>query len=169
MLAALTLAALAAPFVWQFATGDYYMTVTGESMRPTYEVGDVLVVQEPTGNELTTPGAIVVVAFTPGDKSTQYVHRVLEPSADGAILKGDNNDTPDPNPITEDQVMGTPRLVLAGDAAVVYRATQHPLIRFPLAAVALILLVVPLRRRRKETDTTAAVTSPADLTDSVKA
>lgn len=118
------LVVFAAPFVWQVTTGDTFMSVTGVSMEPTYRVGDVLVVQDPTGHDLAVVGQPVVVEFTPGDAGTQYVHRVHEITADGAVLKGDNNEVPDPVAVTEQDVVGTPRTVLAGDLGTLYRVSQ---------------------------------------------
>jgi signal peptidase I len=118
------LAVLAAPFVWQVTTGDTFMSVTGVSMEPTYRVGDVLVVQDPTGHDLEVVGQPVVVEFTPGDASTQYVHRVHEVTAEGVVLKGDNNEVADPVTVSEEHVVGTPRAVLAGDLGTLYRVSQ---------------------------------------------
>ena len=134
-IAALAVLLLALPLLWRVATGDYYMTVTGESMRPTYDVGDVLVVQEPTGAELTTIGQIVVVTFTPGDRSSQYVHRVESVTPEGTRLKGDGNDTADPVLVDRSQLEGTPRYVLTGTSAAVFTSLQQPLIRFALGAI----------------------------------
>jgi signal peptidase I len=133
--AALAVLLLALPLLWRVATGDYYMTVTGESMRPTYDVGDVLVVQEPTGTELTTIGQIVVVTFTPGDRSSQYVHRVESVTPEGTRLKGDGNDTPDPVLVDRSQLEGTPRHVFTGTSAAVFTTLQQPLVRFAFGAI----------------------------------
>lgn len=146
IVALLAVAVLAAPFVWEKVTGDYFMTVTGGSMRPTYQVGDVLVVQRPTGSDLSHPGQPVVVAFTPGDKGTQYVHRVHELVIDGAVLKGDNNDVADPTRVTEAHVMGTPRAALSGRLASTYHFTQSWVTRASVAAFLIAALFLPRRR-----------------------
>jgi signal peptidase I len=142
------LAVLAAPFVWQVVTGDTFMSVTGTSMEPTYHVGDVLVVQDPAGHELEVVGQPVVVEFTPGDPTTQYVHRVLETTDAGAVLKGDGNDVADPSPITAEHVVGTPRTVLAGDLGTLYRVTQSWGTRGVVALLVIGLALLPTRPRR---------------------
>jgi len=90
-------------------------------------------------------------------------------TGEGAILQGDNNDTPDPSPVTAEQVMGTPRYVFTDELGTLYRATQHPLIRIPLAALALVGLLA-VRPRRKHSEATTAArddaspkTAPADV------
>lgn len=145
-LASLALVALAVPFLWATVSGDYYMTVTGVSMQPTYDVGDVLVVQAPTGNELRTPGHPVVVSFSAGDTSDQYVHRVETVTDDGAILKGDGNEVSDPLPVTSAQVLGTPRLALTGIWGTLFRVSELWAVRLIVGAVFLIALFLPSRR-----------------------
>lgn len=144
------LVVLALPLGWKLLTGDFYLTVEGRSMTPTYALGDVLVVQEPTGRELDQLGSIVIVAWDPADPGTgaRYVHRVVEPLGDGtAWLQGDGNPDRDPRPVAQDQVLGTPRLHLAGDVATVFAFTQSLPGRVLLGGAALVLLLVPLRRR----------------------
>lgn len=145
-LAVVLLAVLGAPFAWRLATGDTYLTVTGRSMEPTYRVGDVLVVRQPTGTELTAAGTVVVARLA-GQGS--YVHRVVEPTADGAWLQGDGNAERDPRPIGQDAVVGTPRLALSGPVATAFDATQAPAGRIILAAAAAALLLVRPRRPRR--------------------
>ena len=146
--AVLAILILAGPLVWEKVTGDYFMTVTGRSMEPTYRIGDVLAVQKPTGDELAKVGNIVVVAFTAGDKDTQYVHRVHEHTPKGTYLKGDGNATADPAPVTEDQIMGTPRFALQGGAATMFHFTQSLTGRIiaGLLALAGVFLNMPTRR-----------------------
>ncbi|WP_217134933.1 S24 family peptidase [Leucobacter chinensis] len=151
-LSSLALVLLALPFLWATASGDYYMTVTGKSMKPTYEVGDVLVVQQAAGNELETVGQPVVVSFAAGDKSDQYVHRVHEITEDGAILKGDGNDTVDPLPVTQEQVLGTPRFVLAGELGTLFRLSELWAVRLIVGAVFLIALFVPSGGKKKRAE-----------------
>ncbi len=149
-LSSIALVALAVPFLWSTVSGDYYMTVTGVSMQPTYEVGDVLVAQKPTGDELETPGQPVVVSFAAGDTSDQYVHRVETVIDGGAILKGDGNDISDPLPVTAEQVLGTPRFALQGAWATLFRVSELWAVRLIVGAVFLIALFVPSRRRDRE-------------------
>lgn len=136
---ALLLVVLALPFGWRLVTGDTFMEVTGRSMEPTYAIGDVLAVQEPTGDDLVV-GQIVVATFGAGESATRYVHRVHEVTSDGAVLKGDNNDVVDPRPIQQADVLGTPRLHLTGVIAEMYRLSQGLVARVVLVAAAVVLL-----------------------------
>lgn len=148
-LGALLLIALALPLAWRLVSGDYYMQVTGVSMSPTYRIGDVLVVQKPHGDELTHPGQIVVVAGPAtgtGVESGQYVHRVHRVTDHGTWLKGDGNERMDPQPMTQDRVKGTPRLVLADWWGTLFSWTQSWAGRLGVGAVALTALLAPLRR-----------------------
>lgn len=177
--AVLAIIVLAAPFVWGKLTGDYFMTVTGRSMEPTYHLGDVLAVQKPTGDELDKTGNIVVVAFTAGDKDTQYVHRVHEQTPKGTYLKGDGNATADPAPVTQDQVMGTPRFALQGFAASLFHLTQSLGGRLIAGVLALagVFLNMPTRRERRqsasqdsaELETPAPARTPEASTERISA
>jgi signal peptidase I len=138
---------LAAPLVWEKLTGDYFMTVTGSSMKPTYSIGDVLVVQKPTGNDLDRVGSPVVVSKKPGDRSQQYVHRIDQSTAGGAVLRGDNNPDVDPGTVKQDLVMGTPRIVLADALAASFRFTQSWGGRIVLAAAFIPAFLIPARGR----------------------
>lgn len=148
-LAVLLLLVLAVPPAWAVVSGDFYMTVEGRSMTPTYQVGDVLVVQEPTGRELQQVGEIVIMTFDPAaDESRFYVHRVVEPLEDGtAWLQGDGNPDRDPRPVSQDAVRGTPRVVVPGAAAEAFRFSQSGAGRLVLGGLALLLLLLPLRTR----------------------
>ncbi|WP_066518985.1 signal peptidase I [Curtobacterium ammoniigenes] len=141
------LVALVAPLAWQVASGDSYMTVTGSSMVPTYLVGDVLLIRSPDGSELTRKGQIVVVTKSAGDRTQQYVHRVHQPTPDGAVLKGDNNTAPDPIEVTSSLVLGAPRIALTGTSADIFRFLQSWGGRIITAAIAVPAFIVPARRR----------------------
>lgn len=158
--AALGAVVLAAPLAWTVASGDVYLTVTGESMSPTYEVGDVLVVRRGAGDELSRTGEVVVVDAVGG--ATRYVHRVVEPTADGAWLQGDGNPTRDPRPVTQDRVLGTPRTAMTGWAAAAFAWTQSLPGRVALAGATVALLLVPRHRRTAPADTARADTARAD-------
>ena len=144
--AVLLLVALAAPLVWQAVTGDFYMTVNGRSMVPTYQVGDILVVRPPSGDELATDQQVVVMTFDAerGTDAAMYVHRVVEPLGGGtAWLQGDGNDDRDPRPVQQDAVVGTPRLELRGPVARVFAFTQSVTGRVTCGVLALGLLLLP--------------------------
>lgn len=147
--ASLLLVVLVAPFGWSLATGDTFMTVTSGSMEPTYHVGDVIAVREVTGDELREAGAVVVATFGTTDQDSRYVHRVDEVLEDGAWLRGDNNTERDPQPVTQAQVEGTPRLALTGVVADAFTASQTLAGRAVLALTALVLLFVPTGSRRR--------------------
>jgi signal peptidase len=149
LLGALLLLVLALPLAWRLATGDTYLRVSGDSMRPTYEVGDVLVVQRPAGDELTRVGQVVVAGFGPGGGDAPYVHRVESTTEDGAWLRGDGNDRRDPQPVRQDAVLGTPRLALTGVAADAFTAAQSVPGRVVLVAAAGALLWVGLGGTRR--------------------
>ncbi|GAA2832208.1 signal peptidase I [Leucobacter komagatae] len=168
-LSSIALVALAVPFLWATVSGDYYMTVTGVSMQPTYEVGDVLVVQAPKGDELQTPGKPVVVSFSAGDTSDQYVHRVETVTEDGAILKGDGNEVSDPLPVTQEQVLGTPRFALQGTWATLFRMSELWAVRLIVGAVFLIALFVPSKRKDRSATAGPAEASAERADDATEA
>ncbi|WP_217616837.1 S24 family peptidase [Cellulomonas sp. GbtcB1] len=154
-LALVLLAVLAAPMLWKAVSGDFYMTVQGRSMTPTYRIGDVLVVQDAVGDELSRPGTVVVVALAAdaGRDASMYVHRVVEPLDDGtAWLQGDGNAGRDPRPIAQQAVIGTPRTALTGPAGQAFAASQSALGRVVLGGTALALLIIPVRRTRASTE-----------------
>lgn len=141
------LIALALPLAWKLATGDIYVTVTGHSMEPLFHVGDVLVVQRPTGHETKHPGQIVVATFgndADATSGTRYVHRVHSAAGNDRVwLKGDNNPVNDPVPVTQKQIVGTPRIALTGTAGIAFAAAQTIPGRAGLALGGLLLLLIP--------------------------
>lgn len=145
--AVLILLVLVAPFGWRLASGDAFLQVRSGSMEPTYLVGDVISVRSAEGDELTRLGEPVVVTFA-GQEESQYVHRVVEVLEEGAWLQGDNNSRRDPQPVTQDRVVGTPRFVLGGVGADVFTWTQTLTGRAVLGGVALVLLFVPTQSRK---------------------
>jgi len=154
---------LAAPVAWQLFSGDTYLTVTGHSMEPTYDIGDVLVVKRPTGQELEHKGQIVVVTFGANALETgqgQYVHRVYQPTPTGAWLKGDNNAVADPHEVTPAQVIGTPRLLLPGNVGAAFMALQTLAGRASLLVLILAALLVPLPRKLQVTPVPEQAAAP---------
>ncbi|WP_158373336.1 signal peptidase I [Cellulosimicrobium cellulans] len=145
--AVLLAAVLVVPLAWTWASGDMLLTVTSGSMSPTYEAGDVLVVQRPTGDELARVGRPVVVELAGG--GTSYVHRVVEVTDGGAWLQGDANADRDPRPVTQDAVVGAPRAALTGWAGAALSWSLTLTGRVVLGVAVLGLLLVPARRPRR--------------------
>lgn len=149
-LAVLLLLVLIVPLGWRTLTGDELMQLDSGSMEPLYEVGDVLVVREPEGDELTRLGQVVVVAFAGSSESSRYAHRVDEVLEDGAWLRGDANAERDPQPVVQDQVLGTPRLALTGLAADAFSTSLSTGGRAAVVALALVLLLVRVPTRSRD-------------------
>lgn len=79
-------------FLWPAWLGGStsIVVVSGTSMEPTYDDGDVLLVREGRAEVGD------VIAFHVPGREGQIVHRVIERRADGTLLvQGDNRDTPD--------------------------------------------------------------------------
>lgn len=146
--AVLLLVLLLMPIAWTVASGDRMVTVTSGSMVPTYEIGDVLSVKAPRGDELSHVGQIVVASLNLGSERSEYVHRVDSLTPEGAWLRGDANSVRDPQPVTQDQVVGTPRFALTGFAARAFTFLQSIEGRLTVSGIALVLLLIPAGKRR---------------------
>lgn len=122
------------------------MIVTGSSMQPTYDRGDVLFVEraDAAAADFWKTGEIVVVSFSaPAPDQNRYVHRVHRVLPDGrAVLKGDGNAEEDVSPVTPDQVVGVPIAALHGPAATAYLFSQGPVGRLLLFSVGIACLVL---------------------------
>ena len=142
-LAALIAAALAAPVAAELATGGYYMTVQGESMAPTYRLGDVLLVTPVEPHDIRV-GDIVVARFpgTTGHDSL-YVHRVVGTQADSFQLRGDNNATDDPLVVAPEQIAGAPLVALTDGFGEAFTFSQNVFGRASLVGLALFLVSWP--------------------------
>ncbi|MGB3374592.1 MAG: signal peptidase I [Microbacterium sp.] len=150
------LIAVSVPFVWQLTTGGSSMVVTGTSMKPTYERGDVVFVQKATdlGPGFWQEGEIVAVAFSPSNpEENRYIHRVEQVLDDGqAVLKGDGNPEVDVSPVSLDQVIGVPVGALHGANAQIYIFTQQwsgRLLIFGLGILILVLIEMLAQRDKR--------------------
>ena len=83
-----------------------FVAVRGSSMLPTYEHGDLVVVQSATGYKV---GAVVAYRVPAGEigAGRVVIHRIVagDPSA-GFTLQGDNNSAPDPWRPTQADMVG---------------------------------------------------------------
>ncbi|NMC53243.1 MAG: signal peptidase I [Chloroflexi bacterium] len=85
-------------------TSGRLRVVIGYSMQPTYQPGDILILQ-PLREEIT-PAMIISYQMT----NRLITHRVLAVEGDHLITQGDNNDSPDPWRVPASAVIGTPVL-----------------------------------------------------------
>lgn len=92
--------------------------VIGYSMQPTYQPGDILVLQPLSGG--ITPGMVVSYQMT----NKLITHRVLAIEDGRLITQGDNNDSPDPWKVPVENVIGTPVLRIPYLGFVLYFAQQ---------------------------------------------
>ena len=91
-----------------FATGTSMpiVSVVSESMEPILHKGDLLVV---AGTQDPRVGDIVIyqnrcLAFPSQDKT--IVHRIINETPEGFVIKGDNNVSPDPCIVRKEQIIG---------------------------------------------------------------
>lgn len=166
------LIAVSVPFFWQLTTNGTTLVVTGESMRPTYELGDVVFLNRVTDppHDFWKTGDIVAVAFIASEpEDNRYIHRVERILDDGrAVLKGDGNPEEDVSPVDLDQVVGTPALVLHAPYADAYVYSQTwwgRIVIFGSGILALIgLEALANRMAKKQSTKHATVTKPDDTT-----
>lgn len=116
------------PLAWQSVTGGTTLVVTGSSMTPTYERGDIVFLEKKDSPpaDFWHVGDIVAVSFTEDHpEKDHYIHRVVKVLDDGrAVLKGDGNPEEDSSPVSLSQVVGVPVFALHGPAADIYPFTQ---------------------------------------------
>lgn len=86
-------------FGFLFVSSYDLLHVQGQSMEPTLEDGDILIINE--NIEDVENGDIVV--YEDPSKDKYIVHRIIQSNDDAYILKGDNNDYPD-KPIEESYI-----------------------------------------------------------------
>ena len=78
-----------------------FVSVFGQSMLPTIKPGSVVIIKSQLDYELGE-----IVAFIHPDSGDKIVHRIIEVHDDGFTIKGDNNESNDPGPITHEEIIG---------------------------------------------------------------
>lgn len=111
--------------------------VTGDSMEPTYDYGDLVVAR---GGGVPAVGDTVVFAVPDGPaEGLLVIHRVLSIDPDGTITtQGDNRDTPDQWPLASDDVVGEPVAHVPKAGLLVW------MVRSPFVLACIVVLVVAL-------------------------
>ncbi|BDI23887.1 signal peptidase I [Herbiconiux sp. L3-i23] len=145
ILVAAIVVVLATPALATTIGGRMIVEVDGESMTPTYQVGDLILIREPAETDLQV-GAVVTAVDGNGD---MYTHRIIELNADGTVkLQGDGNSAADPGTVGLENLRGVVELHLGQPwAALILQLQQWPL-RICLLAVILGLALIPLARTR---------------------
>ncbi|WP_251149981.1 signal peptidase I [Cellulosimicrobium sp. Marseille-Q4280] len=134
------------------------LVVTSGSMRPTYDVGDVVISRSVDAGRLAT-GDVATLEDATGRLIT---HRVVsaEPASAGAasvVMQGDANDAPDAVPYVVDEAL-VPVVRVPGVGPLV-AAVQRPSVAIPgLVAVAALVAIafVPSGRRDEPQDGAAS-------------
>ncbi|MEE8384302.1 MAG: signal peptidase I [Dehalococcoidia bacterium] len=118
-----------------------YVRVTGDSMEPTLDAGD-LVLARVQGSY----GEGDIVAFRPprhtGDRSVAVIHRIVGGSPqEGFIMQGDNNEGKDPWLISEGDILGEMWFSAPGGGRLL-TMLQSPVVLAALASGVAVFLVL---------------------------
>ena len=118
-----------------------YLVIRGDSMLPTYETGDLLVLRHADGYAI---GDVVAYDVPKGELGEGHlvVHRIVggDPSS-GWVMEGDNNPAPDPWTPRDGDIVGRPWVALPQAGRIVAWLHQ-PVILAGLAASLIVALVV---------------------------
>jgi|RhiMethySRZTD1v2_1073278.scaffolds.fasta_scaffold81701_6 signal peptidase len=124
-----------------------YLVIRGDSMLPTYESGDLLILH---AADRFGVGDVVAYRVPEGEFGEGHlvVHRIVAgDGAAGFVLEGDNNPAPDPWLPKSGDVVGRPWVAIPRVGALIAWARQ-PVVLGGLAAAMVVALVVsrPVRR-----------------------
>ncbi|MFN8125713.1 MAG: signal peptidase I [Candidatus Nanopelagicales bacterium] len=125
--------------------------VSGSSMVPTFQQGDLLIMHK-ADYEV---GDIVVYEVQDGGVTGRIVHRLIAENADGTFTaKGDNNAEPDPWPVRLQDIQGQVMWQVPA-AAGLLALLQSPLVIALFGTVAVIALLWP--RKKPEPDPPSSI------------
>ncbi len=119
-----------------------YVVVRGDSMLPTYETGDLVVL---TPEATYHVGDVVGYRVPAGELGAGLlvVHRIVDVAGDRFVLRGDNNPAPDPWQPTAGDVAGSVFVAAPGLGRTLAWIRQPAVIA--AAAAALVVWIVALR------------------------
>ena len=118
-----------------------YLVVRGDSMLPTYETGDLLILHSAESYEV---GDVVAYKVPAGELGEGHlvVHRIVGGDASsGWILEGDNNPAPDPWMPRDGDIVGRPWVALP-QAGRVLAWLHQPVMLGGLAAALVVALII---------------------------
>jgi signal peptidase len=149
-----------------FALGWIPTVVMSGSMEPGLKAGDLIAAQ-PVTTEGIRDGDIsrghVLLADNPLEPGTLYTHRVVDILPDGRfVTRGDNNGTPDAEPLRAEAIKGIERLkvpFIGIPVEAVHNGNPGPVVASILVTSAALMVRRDHRRRSK-----AAGTAPVHVT-----
>lgn len=118
------------------------IAVSGNSMLPTFESGDFLIVKK---EDSYAVGDIVVYSI-PADQvgaGRRVVHRIIGGDENGFELKGDNNTSIDPWRPTQDQIIGREWFHIPSLARLLSFLREPAILAIAIAFMTLALLLSP--------------------------
>ena len=121
--------------------GATYIVVRGSSMQPTYQTGDLVIVESASAY---TVGDIVAYRVPSGEIGEGHliVHRIAGGDAtSGFVVRGDNNDAPDPWSPRIGDIAGRAWFVVPGLGSLIAFVHQ-PIIAGGLAAGIMVSLIL---------------------------
>ena len=128
-------------FLWPAPLGGStrLVIVSGHSMEPTYDFGDVVVAR---GGYRPGVGDTVVFAVPNGTaKGMLVIHRIIGVDDAGFfVTQGDNRDTPDQWQLTDDDIVGQPLLHVPKGGHAVWFLQQRIVIAVLLGLLVMFLL-----------------------------
>jgi len=130
--------------------GIYMFNIVSESMEPTLEIDDVVVVQKCEPAQLQVED---IITFQQGDRTIS--HRILDITKEKGTIKfetkGDNNQIPDPDKVDSSQVYGKVLFSIKKIGKVVsYIQNIRGLINVVIFAI-IVYILVSLRDKQKNT------------------
>ena len=122
------------------------IAVSGNSMLPTYQSGDFLIVKE---EDSYAVGDIVVYAIPADDVGAgrRVVHRIVGGDETGFEMRGDNNPNLDPWRPTQDQIVGQVWFRIPSLAALLSHLRNPTFLAITIGFVVFALLVSPTSLR----------------------
>ncbi len=119
-----------------------YVVVTGTSMEPTYDDGDLVVATVADSYDVGD----VVVYDAPGDRRFTVIHRIIETTAGGFITQGDNRAEPDGWVVAPETIRGTASVHVPHGGSFVRLVRQPPVVFAVVAGVGALMFM-----KRRET------------------
>jgi len=141
-----------AVYLWpaRFGGSTRLVIVSGQSMEPTYDLGDIVIARDGTDYGV---GDIVVFAVPEGEaKGLLVIHRIVGVDDNGNFAtQGDNRESPDQWLLTKDDIVGTP-LVHIPKGGLLVRAVQQWYVLAVILGLLAIVLVWPRSSEEDDND-----------------